>query len=124
LDSKNYREVEVLKSSGYLPGRKQVRYPRRHQALIRAQLERFWISEELFRQHPASRIDDATRRYAATRPNVQIARLGGNRPYCRCVFLKRVMDPVRMIIGDVIADQTTQMSIIEDDNGLSASLGD
>ena len=25
LDSKNYREVEVLKSSGYLSGRKQVR---------------------------------------------------------------------------------------------------
>ena len=46
LDSKNYREVEVLKSSGYLPGRKQVRYPKRHQALIRAQLERFWIYEE------------------------------------------------------------------------------
>jgi hypothetical protein len=59
LDWKNYREVEVLKSSGYLLGRKQVRYPRRHQALIRAQLERFWIYEELFRQHPASRIDDA-----------------------------------------------------------------
>ena len=64
LDSKNYREVEVLKSSGYLPGRKQVRYPRRHQALIRAQLERFWIYEELFRQHPASRIDDASHRRA------------------------------------------------------------
>jgi hypothetical protein len=32
-------------------------------------------------------------------------------PVC---LLKRVMDPVRMIIGDVIADQTTQMSIIED----------
>ena len=63
-DSKNYREVEVLKSSGYLPGRKQVRYPRRHQALIRAQLERFWIYEELFRQHPASRIDDASHRRA------------------------------------------------------------
>ena len=45
----------------------------------------------------------------------RLARLGGNRPYCRCVFLKRVMDPVRMIIGDVIADQTTQMSIIEDE---------
>ena len=28
------------------------------------------------------------------------------------------MDPVRMIIGDVIADQTTQMSIIEDDHVL------
>jgi hypothetical protein len=62
LDSKNYREVEVLKSSGYLSRRKQVRHPRRHQALIRPQLERFWIYEELFRQHPASRIDDANHR--------------------------------------------------------------
>jgi hypothetical protein len=64
LDSKNYREVEVLKSSGYLSGRKQVRCPRRHQALIRPQLERFWIYEKLFRQHPASRIDDASHRCA------------------------------------------------------------
>src|SRR5262245_53938704 len=54
------------------------------------------------------------------------ARLGGNRSHCRCVFLKRVMDPVRMIIGDVIAD-TTQMSIIEDDHvieKLSATASD
>jgi hypothetical protein len=27
----------------------------------------------------------------------RLARLGGNRPHCRCVFLKRVMDPVRVI---------------------------
>src|SRR4030095_8265057 len=27
----------------------------------------------------------------------RLARLGGNRPHCRCVFLKRVMDPVRIL---------------------------
>jgi hypothetical protein len=57
----------------------------------------------------------------------RLARLGGNRPHCRCVFLKRVMDPVRVIIGDVIADQTTQMSVIEDDHvieKLSATASD
>ena len=26
----------------------------------------------------------------------RLARLEGNRPHCRCVFLKRVMDPVRI----------------------------
>src|SRR5262245_58395681 len=57
----------------------------------------------------------------------RLARLGGNRPHCRCVFLKRVMDPVRMIIEDVSADQTTQMSFIEDDHvieKLSATASD
>jgi hypothetical protein len=37
------------------------------------------------------------------------------------------MDPVRMIIGDVIADQTTQMSVVEDDHvieKLSATASD
>jgi hypothetical protein len=61
LDSKNYREVEVTEKFR-IPVGKQVRRPRRHRASIR--LERFWIYEGLFRQHPATRIDDASHRCA------------------------------------------------------------
>jgi hypothetical protein len=44
-----------------------------------------------------------------------LVRLGRNRPLRRCVFLKRVMDSVRVIIRNVIPDHTAQMHVIEDD---------
>ena len=42
-------------------------------------------------------------------------------------FSRESSDPVRMIIGDVIADETTQMSVVEDDHvieKLSATASD
>jgi hypothetical protein len=45
----------------------------------------------------------------------RLVRLARNRPLRRCVFLKRVADSVRVIIGNVIPDHTAQMNVIEDD---------
>ena len=42
-------------------------------------------------------------------------RLGRNRARCRCIFLKRIMDSIRVIIRDVITHQTAQMKLVEDD---------
>ena len=42
-----------------------------------------------------------------------MVRLAGNRAQRRGVFFKRVVDSVRVIIRDVIPDQTVQMNITE-----------
>ena len=44
----------------------------------------------------------------------RLVRLDRNRSLRWCVFLKRVMDPVRVIIGNVIPDHTAQMNVLED----------
>jgi|WetSurMetagenome_2_1015567.scaffolds.fasta_scaffold40965_1 hypothetical protein len=40
-------------------------------------------------------------------------RLGKNRVHRWCVFLKRVVDSIRMIIGDVILEETAQVYLVE-----------
>ena len=74
------------------------------------------VKRDPFRQPSANHIGDANHQYAGTNQTRRLARLTGNRSHCRCVFLKRVMDPIHAIIEDVIADQTTQMKFIEDDH--------
>ena len=57
----------------------------------------------------------------------RLARLGRSRPHRQCAFFKRVVDLVRVIIRDVILDQTAQMNVVEDNQvieKLSATASD
>ena len=46
----------------------------------------------------------------------RLAWLGSNRAHRWRVFFKRVVDSIRVIIGDVLPDQTTQVNVIEHDH--------
>ena len=60
-ESKNYREVEVLKSPGHLS-------PPQHQTLIRASSKGSASTKRLFRQPAASRIDDVSHPCVGMKP--------------------------------------------------------
>jgi len=117
LQPKNFWEVKVPERPKALSGRKQdwvsgaasetdpceTRQARRER-------------RDLFRQLSANRIDDANHRGAEMKPTRELARLARNPSTRRCVFLKKVMDSIRLIIGDVIPEQMSQVTLIEDDD--------
>ncbi len=46
----------------------------------------------------------------------KLPRLARNRAHRRCVFLKRIVDSIHVIVRDVFSDQTAQMNLIEEDH--------
>jgi hypothetical protein len=103
----NYREVEVLRSAGYLLGRMQVWVPAAASDIDPCELERSCLIEGTSSGSllPIISMMQATDAREGNQTRGLI-RLGRNRSHRRCVFLQRVVDSVSVIIRDVIPDQT------------------
>ncbi len=98
----------MLKSAGYLSGRMQVPVPATTSDTDPCHLEevlqlRRDYSGRLLPIISMMQATDALERNQ-TRGLIRLVR---NRSHRRCVFLKRVVDSVRVIVRDVIPDQTS-----------------
>jgi hypothetical protein len=118
----------MLKSTGQSSERRQLRASAAASDTDPYKLEKLRLNEEnssgsllpivSMMQAAAAREGNQTR---------GLMRLGRNRSPRRCVFLQRVVDSVRVIIRDVILDQTAQMNVVEDNQvieKLSATASD
>jgi hypothetical protein len=116
VESKNCGEVELVTNAGYTSGWKRLRESAAAADTHPFQPKMICTKKETSSGSPLPVVSMMQAAGARERDQTRrLARLGGNRAHCRCVFLKRIVGSIRVIIGDVIADQTTQMSVIVND---------